>query len=245
MNKLRIGKKNNCHTLPCIFVGLALLVAVVMYIINPRFEIPDIYINRPLLEGIYRIVPKTHVLIYIFDDIYINPNYNLYKGIYQILSLLISLSLFCWIFKIKYLSSFFKLPIIKNKLFIYTWINLVTILIVYFEVNTLDLYTIQSMSSPGINLGSLLFGAVAVGFLFFYIPTVNFIFYHIYSKQTKKRFVKSLMSLILYVFLILLFIETILITDCFFSWMYIIYYLYTMISIYIIVSALRLLKTGE
>lgn len=246
MNKHRTWK-NNSHTFPYIFVGLTLFVAIIIYIINPNFTLPDVFLNRNLLNDIYILVPKTHTLIKIFTESFKNPNYTLYNSLFQIFSLLVSFIVFSFIFKIKNLSDFFNLITIKNKLFIYIWINLVTLFIIYNNLTTLfsyyHQYYLKSFDLLGRFTGWTEIGITFLGIIL-YIPIVNLIFYLTYNKLIKNKIVKSVISFILYIFLIILLIETAVINCYYFSWMYIIYYLYTMITVYIIVSALRIINLG-
>lgn len=205
------------------------------------FHIPNYYIDMNAADKIARTVKANAVEeavkhlenhSYLFDNI-----------LFQLWGWCSSLFIFTMIFKVKSFKDFYgNLPLFKNKIFIYIWINISYVIYsaCFIMTNMIDLekYVYNSgADSMGIPLFYMTGLMTMIGFL--YYPLVNILFILTYNTRLKSRFLDFMFIL---AFLPVLF-SMVLSFMIHFSYLQLVNIIIYIISFTLILSSLKYLRS--
>lgn len=235
-NKIRVIFKN-----PIILFLTISIVLCLFLLIKTNLQLVDFYTDRNAAEEFVHTLDP-HFDMKIPTAKFGNPEHKIYNFIFKMFAASLSLLLFSLVFKIKNWSNFKDIKLIKNKAFIFTWINLAYILMCNFHMLSymanIEKYVYHSAAdSFGIPYFTELF--ICLFFSIAYYPLVNLLFFGIYKTRIDNIFYTILCALAILIFglyaLKITFLRI-------FIWQDILGYLYIAIWIAILANAIKTLN---
>lgn len=235
-----LTKKLGIYNNPVIGFGILTIISGLFVYIFTGFTIPDIYIDRNYLNQIWYLYYYVGNTFNLVEAGCYNPDYNLQTMLFMLFGWCVSFLIFTIWMKITEWQGFKKLPAVKNKLLIYCWINLVTVIIVFAKLGVLGTYIAGYITSPfdkSMGLAFFFCATLTLIFLIIYILVANLLCFLIYNKGVKHWLIEYL----LYFGLVFLFFETAL-SQFYFSWLNILFNLYCIIWVYFLSYSIDVTK---
>lgn len=235
-NKIRTIFKN-----PIILFLTISIVLCLFLLIKTNLQLVDFYTDRIAAEEFVQSLDP-HFDMKIPTAKFGNPEHKIYNFIFKMFAISLSLLLFSLIFNIKKWSNFKDIKLIKNKVFIFTWINLAYVLMCNFHMLSymanIEKYVYHSAAdSFGIPYFTELF--TCLFFSIAYYPLVNLLFFGIYKTRINNIFYTILCTLAILTFILFSFKITFF---RIFIWQDILGYLYIIIWISILSGAIKTLN---
>ena len=235
-NKIRTIFKN-----PIILFLTISIVLCLFLLIKTNLQLVDFYTDRIAAEEFVQSLDP-HFDMKIPTAKFGNPEHKIYNFIFKMFAISLSLLLFSLIFNIKKCSNFKDIKLIKNKVFIFTWINLAYVLMCNFHMLSymanIEKYVYHSAAdSFGIPYFTELF--TCLFFSIAYYPLVNLLFFGIYKTRINNIFYTILCTLAILTFILFSFKITFF---RIFIWQDILGYLYIIIWISILSGAIKTLN---
>ena len=235
-NKIRTIFKN-----PIILFLTISIVLCLFLLIKTKLQLVDFYTDRIAAEEFVQSLDP-HFDMKIPTAKFGNPEHKIYNFIFKMFAISLSLLLFSLIFNIKKWSNFKDIKLIKNKVFIFTWINLAYVLMCNFHMLSymanIEKYVYHSAAdSFGIPYFTELF--TCLFFSIAYYPLVNLLFFGIYKTRINNIFYTILCTLAILTFILFSFKITFF---RIFIWQDILGYLYIIIWISILSGAIKTLN---
>lgn len=237
-------KNISIYSNPKFLFGILSLAFAVCVFINTGFHIPDLFVDRTILAEISSLDIRVDTNFNYIRQGYFNPIYEFHTLLFQIFAWCLSFFIFALGMNINEWNKFKRLPVITNKIFIFTWINLAGIILVVLKTGTIIFYYARYITSFYDNsngYGAIFAILTAVLFLLVYYPVVNVLFYLTYVKRVKSKFV----TFLYYCGIIIVFAAAVLMNSGFFSWNNILYDLADIVWIYILISAIKTSDKGK
>ena len=235
-NKIRTIFKN-----PIILFLTISIVLCLFLLIKTNLQLVDFYTDRIAAEEFVQSLDP-HFDMKIPTAKFGNPEHKIYNFIFKMFAISLSLLLFSLIFNIKKWSNFKDIKLIKNKVFIFIWINLAYVLMCNFHMLSymanIEKYVYHSAAdSFGIPYFTELF--TCLFFSIAYYPLVNLLFFGIYKTRINNIFYTILCTLAILTFILFSFKITFF---RIFIWQDILGYLYIIIWISILSGAIKTLN---
>ena len=235
-NKIRTIFKN-----PIILFLTISIVLCLFLLIKTNLQLVDFYTDRIAAEEFVQSLDP-HFDMKIPTAKFGNPEHKIYNFIFKMFAISLSFLLFSLIFNIKKWSNFKDIKLIKNKVFIFTWINLAYVLMCNFHMLSymanIEKYVYHSAAdSFGIPYFTELF--TCLFFSIAYYPLVNLLFFGIYKTRINNIFYTILCTLAILTFILFSFKITFF---RIFIWQDILGYLYIIIWISILSGAIKTLN---
>ena len=235
-NKIKTIFKN-----PIILFLTISIVLCLFLLIKTNLQLVDFYTDRIAAEEFVQSLDP-HFDMKIPTAKFGNPEHKIYNFIFKMFAISLSLLLFSLIFNIKKWSNFKDIKLIKNKVFIFTWINLAYVLMCNFHMLSymanIEKYVYHSAAdSFGIPYFTELF--TCLFFSIAYYPLVNLLFFGVYKTRINNIFYTILCTLAILTFILFSFKITFF---RIFIWQDILGYLYIIIWISILSGAIKTLN---
>lgn len=219
MNKTFVFYKN-----PIIIFGLGALSFALILFLFFGFKMPDYFTDIDMANqiiGNIDITDKTKAL-----KPFINTSFYICNYINHIFAWLIALFIFSVIYKINTFSDFKNIKMFSNILFLYIWVNFSYVIygICSYYLSIADMKSPVYMQYPD-HLETFVYIFICIfPFLvaIFYYPIMNFLLSLTYNMQIKNKFLKYFWILCL---LVLIFVSLLHINS-YFTYLYIVVYLY-------------------
>ena len=235
-NKIRTIFKNQI----ILFLTISIVLCLFL-LIKTNLQLVDFYTDRIAAEEFVQSLDP-HFDMKIPTAKFGNPEHKIYNFIFKMFAISLSLLLFSLIFNIKKWSNFKDIKLIKNKVFIFIWINLAYVLMCNFHMLSymanIEKYVYHSAAdSFGIPYFTELF--TCLFFSIAYYPLVNLLFFGIYKTRINNIFYTILCTLAILTFILFSFKITFF---RIFIWQDILGYLYIIIWISILSGAIKTLN---
>jgi len=235
MNKIFTFYKN-----PIIVFGFGVLISALILFLGFGFKMPDYFTNidmaNQIIENI-RIDDKEKALALL-----INPLYYVYNYMRHIFAVLIALYIFSVTFRLNTFSAFKNIKIFSNRIFLYIWVNfsylIAAICSYYVAVADMESPVYRQYPDHAETFAYVFICIFPFLVAIFYYPIMNFLISLTYIMQTKNKFLKYawFLCLVILIFSILLSINS------YFTYIYIIAYLYYIFWFVIIFYSIDNLK---
>lgn len=239
MTKIFITLKDKLYLKnPIVIFSILVILFGLFFLIKLNLQIPDFYTNRDLAFQAAQLSPEKSNLI--LKQLH-NKSHYFYNTLFHLWGWLITFLIISIVFKIKTFSDYIKMFKLKNKKFIYLWLNLSYIIYACcwlpafmsdlrkYEYNTFH----DSFGIPFFNTILHLFF-----FMLIYYPVTNLLFYAIYNTKIKKAFYFITLILLLIYFAISIISNTFML----FTYWQIGLNIFNLMWIFLIISGINFLK---
>lgn len=222
---------------PTIFLLILTLGFAIVLFVHTGFHQPELYVDKQLLESFWSLTYTVNSSFKYIEAGYYNSNYEFQNMLFRIFGMLLACLLFTFGLKVKSWNGYKNLPVIKNKVFIYTWINFFGILIVILKAGVVCVLADNYMSAPfdhSSGLAVMFIIAMTILFLIIYVLFVNLFFFFTYNNGLSNKLLKTFYIL----GIIFVFVGMIIMNSSEFSWFYVLFNLSDMVWIYLLLSAI-------
>ena len=235
MNKAFVFYKN-----PIIVFGFGVLIFALILFLVFGFKMPDYFTNIDMAN---QIIENIHI-----DDKekaltpLINPLYYIYNYMRHIFAGLIALYIFSVTFRLNTFSAFKNIKIFSNKIFLYIWVNfsylIAGICSYYIAVADMESPVYRQYPDHAETFAYVFICIFPFLVAIFYYPIMNFLLSLTYNMRLKSKFTLYawFLCLMILIFAILLGINS------YFTYLYIIAYLYYIFWFVIIFHSINSLK---